>query len=37
MQMALIGLEQGRKTGWLAIPANLVIAGGDTAAVLLLL
>jgi len=36
MQMALIGLQQGRAAGWLAgwlaIPANLVIAGGDTAA-----
>jgi hypothetical protein len=37
MQMALIGLQQGMAAGWLAIPANLVIAGGDTKAVLLLL
>jgi len=37
MQMAIIGLQQGRAAGWLVIPANLVIAGGDTAALLLLL
>jgi len=28
MQMALIGLQQERAADWLAIPANLVIAGG---------